>query len=39
MNSTDLHLACKSGNMEQIIKAFNDNPAKINEKDSQVLCI
>ena len=39
MNTADIHLACKSGNLELIIKAFNDNPAKINEKDSQVRVI
>lgn len=36
MSIQDLHAACKSGNISAIKLAFQSNPGKINEKDSQV---
>jgi hypothetical protein len=35
--TNDLHHACKSGNIDQIIQSFESNPSKLNEKDSKVI--
>ncbi|OMJ76871.1 hypothetical protein SteCoe_23679 [Stentor coeruleus] len=36
MSIQDLHAACKSGDISAIKLAFQSNPSKINEKDSQL---
>ena len=39
MTETDIHLACKSGDLPTIKQALLEHPEKLNEKDSKVLNI
>lgn len=39
MSYTDLHLACKSGDLANLVQAYESDPSKINLKDSKVLNI